>query len=206
MSQRVALQNTPREYKSALDVARKMYYREGVASFYSGLTPALLGVTHLAIQFPLYEWFKRYLTGSGLGYWHEGQGWLQVLGILAASSTSKVCATLATYPHEVIRTRLQTQQNIHTSTQADPARLDGGLSESGGDSLREKGYNNDRLRKKFPLLYRGIISTLGTILREEGWRALYAGMGTSLIGAIPASATAMLVYEAVVRAAKRRAT
>jgi solute carrier family 25 folate transporter 32 len=36
-------------------------------------------------------------------------------------------------------------------------------------------------------------------LREEGWRALYSGMGTSLIGAIPASAMAMLVYETAVQ-------
>ena len=200
MSQRVALTKNPsREYQSAVDVAWKMYSREGMASFYSGLTPALLGVTHLAIQFPLYEQFKRYLTGSGLGSWHEDQGWLQVLGILTASSASKVCATLATYPHEVIRTRLQMQQNVHRVTQGHPVGLDRSLSGSDRGSHRENRFNGGRPRKKNPLLYRGVIGTVETVLREEGWRALYSGLGTSLIGAIPASAAAMLVYEAVVR-------
>jgi solute carrier family 25 folate transporter 32 len=195
--------NAPRQYQSAIDAAWKMYCREGAASFYSGLTPALLGVTHLAVQFPLYEQFKICFTGSGLGNWHEGQGWLQILGILTASSASKACATIATYPHEAIRTRLQTQQKIYPLAPVEPERpsKDGGPSARGSGSRRGKSWE-----KKFPSRYGGIISTLATILREEGWRAFYSGMGTSLIGAIPASATAMLVYEAVVRLIKQSRT
>jgi solute carrier family 25 folate transporter 32 len=45
----------PWHYTSTFDAFRKMYLKEGIASFYSGLTPALLGLTHVAIQFPLYE-------------------------------------------------------------------------------------------------------------------------------------------------------
>lgn len=196
----------PREYKSAVDVARKMYCREGAASFYSGLTPALLGVTHLAVQFPLYEQFKRYLTGTELGNWHEGQGWLQILGILTASSASKVVATVATYPHEVVRTRLQTQRKTYsfaTVELARPSKNDGLLLHGKGP---REGSNLDvgTSRKEFAHLYRGIIGTFARILREEGWRALYSGMGTSLLGAIPASATAMLVYETVLRLLKTK--
>jgi solute carrier family 25 folate transporter 32 len=206
MSQSSTSTNTaPKEYKSAIDVAWKMYYREGITSFYSGLTPALLGVTHLAVQFPLYEQFKRYLTGAGLGNWHEDHGWLQVLGILAASSASKACAIAATYPHEVIRTRLQTQQKIYPFTPVEPARPSKTLDPSvrGSGPRREKCCDGGRTCERLPLRYRGIISTFKTILREEGWRALYSGMGTGLIGAVPASATTMLVYETVVRVLKK---
>lgn len=190
-----------------IDVARKMYYREGVASFYSGLTPTFLGVTHLAIQFPLYEQFKRYLTGTGLGNWREDQGWLQVLGILAASSASKVCATAATYPHEVIRTRLQTQQKAYTFVSVEltrPTKYRGPSMSASGLSKEQDG--NGGRSWKSSVVYRGIINTLKTILREEGWRALYSGMGTSLIGAIPASVTTMLVYETIVRLIKKSRT
>lgn len=201
----ISARNGPREYKSAVDVARKMYCREGAASFYSGLTPALLGVTHLAVQFPLYEQFKRYLTGTELGNWDEGQGWLQILGILTASSASKVCATIATYPHEVIRTRLQTQRKTYPFAPVELARP----SKNGGPLHGNRPKEGSHLdvgtsRKEFPHLYRGIIGTFARILREEGWRALYSGMGTSLLGAIPASATAMLVYEIVLRLMKSK--
>ncbi|KAM5528766.1 hypothetical protein FOXYSP1_19247 [Fusarium oxysporum f. sp. phaseoli] len=200
--------NTPREYKSAIDVAQKMYCREGAASFYSGLTPALLGVTHLAVQFPLYEQFKIYLTGSGLGNWHEGQEWLQILGVFTASVASKACATIATYPHEVVRTRLQTQQKVYPSSPIEHARArdGGGLLMRGSSSQSEKVCKAGKIWERFPQLNRGVMSTLETILREEGWRALYSGMGTSLIGAIPASAMTMLVYEAVVWQIKKSRT
>ncbi len=204
----ISTKNASREYKSAIDVAWKMYCREGVTSFYSGLTPSLLGMTQLAVQFPLYEQFKRYLTGTGLGDWHEDQGWLQVLGILAASSASKVCATTATYPHEVVRTRLQTQQKTYPLVPVEPEmpRKDVDQSVRGSGSRRERTHNGRISQKKPPLRYRGIVSTLKTIVREEGWRALYSGMGTSLIGAIPASVTGLLVYETVLRLVKESRT
>ncbi|KAJ5215339.1 NAD+ transporter [Penicillium cinerascens] len=50
-----------------LDAARKMYRIEGLRSFYSGLTPALLGLRHVAIQFPLYEYLRMAFTGYSIG-------------------------------------------------------------------------------------------------------------------------------------------
>ncbi|KAI9867286.1 MAG: hypothetical protein M1813_009564 [Trichoglossum hirsutum] len=181
----------PWQYKSTLDAARKMYRNEGILSFYAGLAPALLGLTHVAVQFPLYERFKRYFTGAGLGKRKEGEK-LQPLGVIAASCLSKICASSATYPHEVIRTRLQTQQRVTISPEGmtfestlkrplDSGRLPGnGLGVTSGPR------------------YRGVVNTFKTILREEGWRAFYAGMGTNMIRAVPSSATTLLVYEAIV--------
>src|ERR1700712_5908142 len=57
----------PWHYRSTLDAAKKMYRTEGILSFYSGLTPALLGLTHVAVQFPAYEYFKMRFTGFGMG-------------------------------------------------------------------------------------------------------------------------------------------
>lgn len=45
--------------------------------------------------------------------------------------------------------------------------------------------------------YRGVIQTFNTILREEGWRAFYNGMGTNMVRAVPAAVTTMLTYESL---------
>jgi solute carrier family 25 folate transporter 32 len=42
-----------------------------------------------------------------------------------------------------------------------------------------------------------VLDTCRTILREEGWRAFYNGMGTNMIRAVPAAMTTMLTYESV---------
>lgn len=45
-------------YKHTLDAALTIWRTEGVAAFYRGLLPSLLGILHVAVQFPLYEQLK----------------------------------------------------------------------------------------------------------------------------------------------------
>lgn len=47
-----------RRYKHTLDAALTIYRQEGLRAFYKGLTPSLIGVSHVAVQFPLYEQLK----------------------------------------------------------------------------------------------------------------------------------------------------
>ncbi|EXJ71623.1 uncharacterized protein A1O5_05431 [Cladophialophora psammophila CBS 110553] len=159
----------PWHYTSTLDAARKMYRTEGLRSFYSGLTPALLGLTHVAIQFPLYEFFKMKFTGYGMGEHPPEDSTSNWLGISAATFLSKICASTATYPHEVLRTRLQTQQRRSALTTSDGMKVQA--------------------------RYTGVWHMCKVILKEEGWRAFYVGIGTNLIRAVPAAMTTMLTYE-----------
>jgi len=118
----------PWQYRGTLDACRKMYRAEGLSVFYSGLGPALLGLSHVAIQFPLYEFLKQQFTGLAMGEntsKTEHQNYF--IGISAATFLSKVCATCATYPHEVLRTRLQTQQKFHPSSSEEGISFRGGL-------------------------------------------------------------------------------
>ena len=164
-----------------------MYTSEGILSFYSGLTPALLGLTHVAVQFPTYEFLKTKFTGQGMGEQPahgESQHWW---GILSASVLSKILASSATYPHEVIRTRLQTQRR--------PV--------AGEQFLQGMGISATGPKGEKPLVhtvkYRGVINTFKTILHEEGWRAFYAGLGTNMMRAVPAATVTMLTYEYVMK-------
>lgn len=184
---------TPWHYNNTWDAARKMFQAEGIRAFYSGLAPALLGLTHVAIQFPLYEYFKQRFTGVEMGYVpsDDTKSWSNILGILSATLLSKVCATSATYPHEVLRTRLQTQQRY-----VQPESSNGVQSSAHSQNLpRRRVGTSDGM--SYEPRYRGVIRTCQVILREEGWTAFYNGMGTNMIRAIPAAMTTMITFEYV---------
>jgi solute carrier family 25 folate transporter 32 len=187
--------HTPWHYEGTFDAVKKMYRSEGVKAFYSGLAPALLGLTHVAIQFPLYEYCKQQFTGLAMGE-NTDDGlefsWDRMARILAATVISKGCATTATYPHEVLRTRLQTQQR-HFSPEGNNGVSSTRHSE--GVSTAKRVGNSDG--SVYQPRYRGVKQTFQVILREEGWRAFYSGMGTNLIRAIPAAMTTMLTYESI---------
>lgn len=183
--------HSPWHYRSTLDAARKMYSSEGILSFYSGLTPALLGLTHVAVQFPAYEYLRKKFTGQGMGEMDDQNFNRHWLGVLAASIMSKIMASSATYPHEVIRTRLQTQRRPMPGVEY----LQGlGVSSPNGDKGANGGSNGAPQPK-----YRGVVMTFRTILKEEGWRAFYAGMGVNMMRAVPAATVTMMTYEFVMK-------
>lgn len=166
-------------YRSGLDAARKIYRYEGAPAFYAGLWPALVGLSHVGIQFPAYEYLRWRFTDGGMG--DPGANWS---AILYASLLSKMLASTATYPHEVVRTRLQVQRRAMLG----PEFLLGlGSLQRGSDVL---------LRPK----YRGMVRTFQTVLKEEGWRALYAGLGTNLLRSVPSTGAVMFTYEYLMQA------
>ncbi|KAH9179325.1 mitochondrial NAD transporter [Lactarius sanguifluus] len=93
-------------YRHTLDAALTIYRSEGIRAFYRGLFPSLLGITHVAVQFPLYEKLKI------VAQRHSPDRPLAAPTILFCSAVAKMTASLATYPHEVVRTRLQTQRRL----------------------------------------------------------------------------------------------
>ncbi|GLB41508.1 putative mitochondrial carrier (TC 2.A.29) family protein [Lyophyllum shimeji] len=81
---------------------RDIMKHEGIRGFYKGLSASYLGVTEGTIQWVLYERLKRITAAT------EGKGGIQEwLGMLGSAGTAKCVASLITYPHEVIRTRLR---------------------------------------------------------------------------------------------------
>jgi len=155
------------KYRHTLDAALTIYRSEGIRAFYRGLLPSLLGILHVAIQFPLYEQLKIWL--------HEDPTVpLSNEHVLLASVISKMTASTATYPHEVIRTRLQTQRRL--------------LAEDASKSH----------------LRRGIIETTKKIIVKEGWAALYKGFSINLIRTVPNSAVTILTYETVMTHLQQR--
>jgi solute carrier family 25 folate transporter 32 len=93
-------------YKGTINAFRTMYREEGVRVFYSGLVPSLFGLVHVGIHFPVYEKLK-YLTGcENMNKNNKNYLW----GLTFASAASKMIALTITYPHEILRTRMQIQE------------------------------------------------------------------------------------------------
>lgn len=166
--------NTPLHYHSALDCVVRIMKEEGPRTFYSGLVPSLIGVSHVVVQFPALEYLKHVLAPPD---WpppdHQQTSSperrpkplpLPMHRLILAIIISKALASGATYPHEVLRTRLQNQR--------------GGISNPNAK-------------------YKGLLHAFRTVIREEGARGLYGGFGVNLVRTVPSSLVTILGFEAV---------
>lgn len=95
-------------YKGTIDAFRKMYANEGLKVFYSGLVPSLFGLIHVGIHFPVYEAMKKTLHVNRVeDVSHSDK--FTLWRLILASACSKMIASTITYPHEILRTRMQMQ-------------------------------------------------------------------------------------------------
>ncbi|XP_060245915.1 mitochondrial adenyl nucleotide antiporter SLC25A25 isoform X2 [Meriones unguiculatus] len=105
---RMALRKTG-QYSGMLDCARRILAKEGVAAFYKGYIPNMLGIIPYAgIDLAVYEtlkntWLQRYAVNSA----DPG-----VFVLLACGTISSTCGQLASYPLALVRTRMQAQASI----------------------------------------------------------------------------------------------
>jgi solute carrier family 25 protein 33/36 len=93
---------------TAWSVATDIMRNEGLRGLYRGLSASYLGVSEGVIQWVLYERFKRIGRTRSVDLNDERTPLLsRVASILGASGGAKGIASLITYPHEVLRTRLR---------------------------------------------------------------------------------------------------
>ncbi|CAK9439499.1 uncharacterized protein LODBEIA_P35990 [Lodderomyces beijingensis] len=155
------------KYKGTMDAFKKMYRDEGIRVFYSGLIPSLFGLLHVGIHFPVYEKLKTWLHCNTIDQQQEVPH--LIWRLIIASSLSKMLASTITYPHEILRTRMQIRRT---------------KPGTGSDST-------NRFHLKKPKL-KTIISN---IYHKEGLRGFYAGYFTNLARTVPASAVTLVSFE-----------
>lgn len=106
-------------YRGTVDAFIKISKQEGIRTLYSGLVPSLLGLFHVAIHFPVYEKLKTKLNCYTTNFNDDGtiQQTINIKRLIMASSFSKMIASLITYPHEILRTRMQLKSNMPSRIQ-----------------------------------------------------------------------------------------
>lgn len=93
-------------YTGSFNTLARMAREEGLLGLYSGLGPTMLGVSHVAIQFPLYEYLKAKAAERSESCTAETLG---AGPLICVSAASKMVASTITYPHEVIRSYMHIQ-------------------------------------------------------------------------------------------------
>ena len=76
----------------------------GVAAWPQGVSASYLGIAESVMQFTLYEALKGSPLSQSLAQY--GSGW-QHTGFFLMGAFAKLTASVITYPHEVVRTRLR---------------------------------------------------------------------------------------------------
>lgn len=103
-----------KQYKNSWDCIRSILRNEGIRGMYKGLSASYLGSVESILQWILYEQMKRVIKERSIekfGYDEKHKGvsekikeWCQRSG---SAGLAKFVASIITYPHEVVRTRLR---------------------------------------------------------------------------------------------------
>lgn len=100
-------------YKNSWDCIKQVIKQEGIYGLYKGLTASYLGSVESTLQWVLYEQMKKVISDNAKRRELSGRErtqWDSVLEWGARSGSAglaKFIASMITYPHEVIRTRLR---------------------------------------------------------------------------------------------------
>jgi len=163
---RMMTQSNFENYRNSFHAMQKIYKTEGIRALYRGVIPSMLGLIHVGVQFPLYEYLKKKCAGS------SSDQRLSTGQLVFASSVSKLVASCAAYPHEIVRSRLQ----------------------DAGHAQRLQQLSSSTPTVKFRA-YKNVRDAVRTIAKDEGLRGFYRGLQPTLLRTVPAAVLTLLSYE-----------
>ncbi|CAL5355546.1 unnamed protein product [Camellia sinensis] len=150
---------------------KKILKNEGVSGFYKGNGASVLRIVpYAALHFMTYEQYRVWILDN-----YSALGTGPVVDLLAGSAAGGT-AVLCTYPLDLARTKLA-YQVVDTS---------GSFSNGMRSTHVQPAYN-------------GIKNVLECVYKEGGVRALYRGVGPTLVGILPYAGLKFYIYEELKR-------
>lgn len=201
---------SPRLYRGFFDALATIVREEGVLSLYKGSIPALLLVSHGAVQFVVYEWLKaefpkiehRFLsTQRPAGPQQQQEAFNSASQLtsghfLVMGAVAKVVASIATYPFQVIKTRLQQRRLNAPSDTVDATSTTGPPEKKIGSSSLKK-WKMTEMMHGTRLQYRGVVDCVVKTWKYEGAYGFYKGCLPNAIRVAPGAAVTFFTYETI---------
>ena len=174
-------------YNGMMEAFTRIYKEEGPKAFYRGLGASYLGLLETAIQFSLYGALKSYVTEQRI---QQLQKEYQHYNLSSTSSSSSP-KVLPSDKYELQRLAYNDSAAFMTSAFAKlVAALLTYPHEVLRTRMREQRDPNPR--------YRGVFQSANLIIKEEGIKALYGGLGVHMVRTVPNAAILLMVVERVV--------
>ncbi|RAL52864.1 hypothetical protein DM860_007632 [Cuscuta australis] len=165
---KILLQTRTEGYRSlgVFQSLKKLWKQESFVGFYKGNGASVIRIVpYAALHFMTYERYRSWILDN---YSAFGTG--PVVDLLAGSAAGGT-AVLCTYPLDLARTRLAYQVVDRTLE------------------------NNPRCQRAQPAAYNGIKQVFQSVYSEGGVRALYRGVGPTLVGILPYAGLKFYIYE-----------
>jgi len=166
---RLALQGVDlqqkKKYSGMYDAFVSIAREEGLRGLYKGIVPALFLTSHGAIQFAVYEYLKELGEKMRL----KSQSDQPPLISAVSGGASKFIASIATYPYQVVKSRLQQSDILNSESNT------------------------------FQSKYRGMWDCVVKIWKKERVVGFFRGVVPNALKVAPSSAVTFLVYEEVLK-------
>jgi hypothetical protein len=169
--QQAQSKNVEGRYRNSWDALRTIYRNESISGLYRGYWSTLASFGPFsAVYFMSLESMDKLHTLPPADGEHQTAYFLCSLAHAAAAN---IVASVVTNPLEMIKTRMQVQRAILT--------VGGKLTHS----------------QQFSYEYKGVISGMAHVIRDEGFRGLWRGCGARILYACPNSALTMAIYRSL---------
>lgn len=187
-------------YRGVGDCLRTILRLEGLGGLYRSMpTTVAMNVPFGSVLVASNESIKKCLGVRGHTRIEDSRAALP--WYFLSAGLSGALASAATQPLDVVKTRLQTQDVLFlfgnseaTSSRSSVAHESTGTSTAASQaSSGRPGCGSERRSPK----YTGLIPAVTTIVREEGWRALYKGALPRMLHSVPSAAMCWGTYESV---------